>query len=514
MPRSVLLVLLGVLALPACKRPAPPHAPDVILVTVDTVRVDRFETASTPTLDGLAKRGVRFTEATTPLPRTTPALASLLTGLYAQHHGSREVGQPMTRGTSLATVLKDRGYRTVGVCSNPVSGRGQHVDQGFEVFVERRSMPSDLGAVVTKAALEQTAQVPKDAPMLLWVHYMDPHFFYEPPKAFQPGPEADGCRALVRRVKARRIASGHVYADLGGISSRVLDGCRALYDGEIASADHEVGRLLAGLKAQGRDVDHALVVFTSDHGENQGEGHLYYEHGPNLAEAVLRVPLILAGPGLPKGKTVGGLARLQDVAPTILDLLGVAPDRRPAADGTSLLPAIRGTGPAPSLAFAESASALHARYFPALSSGRAGSLHCLNGPRWSLCRDGAGPARLYDHQKDPDLRRDLSASAPEVKKALEAAATRWPAEEARERSVRTERFKLVATPRLEGGYALALYDLKADPGATVDVSAAHPAEKARLEAALDRWSSDLPGYVPPERTDEDLEDLRNLGYVQ
>jgi len=111
-----------------CSQPEPP--PDLVIVTVDTLRADRLgayghAAAQTPNVDALAARGVRFDQATTTFPRTTPALASLLTGLEPSRHGSREVGQPMTAGVSLAELLGARGYGTVAVSATRVASAKQ-----------------------------------------------------------------------------------------------------------------------------------------------------------------------------------------------------------------------------------------------------------------------------------------------------------------------------------------------------------------------------------------------------
>lgn len=484
------MILLFALACAADPRP------DILLVTVDTLRADRLgfmghAAARTPNLDALAARGRVFTQATTPIPRTTPALASLQTGLWPVHHGAREVGDPMTATATLASALSEAGWSTAGISAIRVAGPEQHLDRGFDAFQVRHDAPA---ADITALALEQIG----GGPTFLWVHYADPHFPYLP-----DDPAGGACRTLGEQAEAGTLQRHTLFADRDGRASAMLADCQALYDGEVAAVDAAVGALVAGMAARGRDT---LVVFSADHGENQGEDRLFYEHGPSLHDAALRVPLVVAGPGVVPGRD-DGVARLEDVAPTILDLAGVAPGAR---DGTSLAPRLRGgASGGPTVALVESGSALHVGLHGYLVSGRA-RRWCLNDARFAWCQLPKQGAALYDHVADPDLTTPISN--PEVAARLKAAAARWPPESARRLAARTDRFKLVASPALDGGYAWALYDL-ADPAELHDVAAAHPDVVAELRAAIEGWA-DRPLPRAAERSDAEIEALRSLGYVE
>jgi arylsulfatase A-like enzyme len=488
--------------------------PDVILVTVDTVRADRlgaygYPAARTPNIDRLAARGTLFTSATTPFPRTTPALASLLTGLWPHHHGSREVGEPMRHGTTLATLLAQRGYFTIALSATVVATPRQGLQPGFHLFEvhERARAP-----MLTERAVELARAVPRERPLFLWIHYFDPHFPYDPPL---PQTDRNGpCLSLLTDLDEAGYKIGHVYSNHANLAGAALEDCRRHYDLEIAFTDSSLGTLFTGLGSRFSD---AIVVFTSDHGEHFGEEGLFYEHGPRVHEAVLRVPLIVAGPGLAQGQTFDGVARLEDVMPTVLDLTGTeAPPGMPL-DGLSLAGAVRPrrepeTGGA-AFAFAESGSALQVTMFNLLRSGRADSFHCLNGERFSLCGEPGQPGQLYDHVADPFLSAPADDVPAQVRRRLVEAAPRWRPEHARSRSVRTPRFKLVEQPSLEG-YVRRLYDLAADPGQTEEVSAAHPEVAARLGEELTRWSRGLDRRQPVVRDEEDVEALRTLGYIE
>ncbi len=157
--------------------------PDIVLITVDTLRADHlgcygYEAAQTPIVDGLAKKGMIFLQAMTPLPRTTPALASVLSGLEPHHHGSREVSQAISSIPLLPELLAQQGYITLGLTANSVAGPRQGLDRGFDRFrIEHTASAEE----VNLAALEMLREFPRDVPKFLWVHYFDPHRPYLPP---------------------------------------------------------------------------------------------------------------------------------------------------------------------------------------------------------------------------------------------------------------------------------------------------------------------------------------------
>lgn len=493
---------------------------DVILVTVDTLRADRvgaygYAGAETPAMDGLAERGVVFTRAMTPMPRTTPGLASLLTGLLPHRHGSREVGRPVDGTvTLLSELLAERGYHAVAVSANGAAGPVQGLDRGFERFVAMEELSSQLAGTVTDRALELVTEAPEGVPLLLWVHYIDPHAPYEPPAPWGERPAGKGCRELARRAETQGWEGGHLFSDREGASSAALESCSAMYDAEVAYTDHELGRLLEGVEAA-RGLGGTLVVLTADHGENLGEQGLYYQHGPSLHEASLRVPLILAGPGVPEGETEEALVGLEDVMPMVLGRLGLeVPEGLDGEDawGHRGLGALWG---APEeLVYAEAGSALMEHNSLYVYSGRAGGFHCFNGPRFSLCGSRQEGLGLYDRERDPDLEVDVSERFPDARARLMGAVMRWAPEEVRERAVRDPRFKLVERPRLEGGYRRVLVDLEADPAETTNVAGEHPDVVRRLGPLLDAFGEKLPIHAPPERSSEELEALEALGYLR
>lgn len=275
---------------------------NLLLVTLDTTRADRLgcyghEGARTPALDGLAARGLRFTEAVTPVPMTLPAHTSLMTGLDPPQHGVRGNGDfRLGEGIpTLAERLAAGGYRTAAFVSSFVLDPRFGLDRGFATYDARLEatraaafgQQNERGAAATTdAALAWLGGREEAAPFFLWVHYFDPHDPYAPPEPF------------------------------------ASDFREHPYDGEIAYVDAQVARLLAALAASGDDR-RTLIVAAGDHGESLGEhGELY--HSRTLYEEAVRVPLLVAAPGLvaPGGVVDGAVVSLVDVAPTVLALLG------------------------------------------------------------------------------------------------------------------------------------------------------------------------------------------------
>jgi choline-sulfatase len=303
--RTVSLLLAALVAASAAAAAAPPN---VVLVTLDTTRADHLGAygwphARTPNLDALAQRGTRFERCDTAAPITLPSHATILTGLYPPRHGVRD-NSTFTLADRFETVtesLAGAGFDTAAVVSAVVLGRRHGLAQGF------RTYDDDLGpghAGATRVG-ERPAGATTDAalaalrglrpPYFLWVHYFDPHEEYAP-----PSPWPDGA-----------------------------SGPHRLYDAELAYLDHELGRLLAALS---RDT---VVAVVGDHGEMLGD-HGEISHGLLLGPGARRVPLLLAGPGVPAGATEPCLTRTADVAPTLLQVAGLRP---PAGiDGRSLLP--------------------------------------------------------------------------------------------------------------------------------------------------------------------------------
>src|SRR5438105_12289675 len=343
-------------------------SPDVVLVTIDTLRADHvgcygYERIQTPALDSLATGGFRFTQAFTPSPITNTSHATILTGLLPSSHGVTDFAVPLAAThPTLAELLKKKGYRTaafVGAVILDSKSLAPGFDRGFDFYDNfPQHSPSNLrwgrverrGMDVVHRAQTWLAAHPA-GPHFVWVHLYDPHDPYEAPAPYSL-----------------------IYKDRP-------------YDGEIAYADSALATFVAYIKKQGW-YENSLVVVVGDHGEGLGEHH-ENTHGIFLYDSTTHVPLIVKLPaGQGAGKVMDEQVRTTDIVPTILELLGIP---APAdLDGTSLKLAIPGSEPTSRIAFGETDYPLRFGWAP-LRSVRSEGFKFIEAPR----------PELYDLSSDP-----------------------------------------------------------------------------------------------------------------
>lgn len=434
-----------------------PPRRSLVLITLDTTRADHlgaygWKAARTPNLDALAARGTRFVRCDTAAPVTLPSHATILTGLYPPRTGVRDNGTFVLadRVETVAERLAAQGYDTAAVVSAIVLARRHGLNQGFRLYdddlgagyaagtevAERQAEPTTAAALAAAARLKP--------PFFLWVHYYDPHEEYRPPTRF----------------------------------GAAVSGPTRLYDAEIASMDEQIGVLLAKLP---RDLD---VVVVGDHGEMLGE-HGELHHGLLLNRAARRVPLILAGPGVPAGRTEECLVRTADVAPTLLALAGVA--RPPGLDGASLLP-LPGKA-CGRTSYSESFLPFFAyKWYPlrSLSTDRFFYLH-------------APKSSLYQIPSDPDEKTDIGAEQPgalglwekRLRDQLKAAGETLDSEVRPENVLSEEQRRQLASLGYLGGSGGAVRPDLPDPRAMADIAdalhdAAAGVQQGKCKEALPR----------------------------
>lgn len=353
--------------LPTCSKPPP--RPNVLLVTIDTLRADRVGArdvpgarVTMPHLDAFARDALRFTHAETPRAKTTPAVVSLMTGLYPHAHGSRELLMPCDPKLPLfAERLRAAGYSTAAIIGNYVlTDRLAGLARGFDAWTEELpqtkgvppdNVPERTAHSLTNGALVALGLAPRNVeeapptqpfvdaekPWFLWLHYMDPHGLYDPPEeqrvfhSEKPEwiPEARGAQDPKTTLHPRWIAEYNVPKDARDASGRIdAAAVRDLYDGEAHYVDAELGRLFDALRTRGL-LENTIVVVTADHGESLGEQDYWFEHGRNVSEATCRVPLVVRFPesmsSRPAPAVRDGDVSLVDLAPTLLDVLELPP---------------------------------------------------------------------------------------------------------------------------------------------------------------------------------------------
>ena len=369
------MYLLGSAAVAA--PPAHKLSPNVILITIDTVRADHIgcygaKQVQTPTTDALAHDGILFEHAISQVPLTWPSHAVILTGTYPFQNGVQDfTGQPLARQfRSVAQAFKQHGYATGAVVSAFVLDRSWGLARGFDFYDDAFSpeefQKRDLGLVDRKAGESVTHAINwlKQAthrPFFFWLHLYDPHSPYDPPEPYHTQ-----------------------YRD-------------HLYDGEIAYADHELGRLIAWLKSN-HLYERTMIVLLSDHGESLGD-HGEKEHGFFVYNSTVHVPLIVKPPAGSRFRP-GRIARPVEtvaVAPTLLAAAGIKDAVEKQFNSRGLLGAAAGKEDA---AYSET-------FYPLNSFGWS-PLHALETARYHYV-DAPQP-ELYDLSADPEEKNNLVAS--------------------------------------------------------------------------------------------------------
>jgi arylsulfatase A-like enzyme len=411
-PRAVVVALL-VLALAGC-RAAPPSAPAdrVVLISIDTLRADHlgaygYPRPTSPKLDAFAAGGVIFTDVTSPSPWTLPAHASLFTGLYPGRHGlaSSSAKLPATV-TTLAQHLAARGFQTAGVVNSNYLSQVFGLERGFQRFrhVQESVAQREPGREITEQAIAW-AEAMRGQRAFLFVHYYDVHSDYRSLPEYERqfvGSYAGSVNGTTAQLlDARRRGIRFDEADVG----HLVD----LYDAGIRQMDDELARLLAALGDDGR----TLVIVTSDHGEEFLE-HGGVLHGRTQYQELVRVPLIVRGPGVPSGVRVERTVSLVDVMPTILAAVG---EPVPAGlDGSDLAPSWRGAGGELDARYL-SCEADHNNAEPDVMRAVRHRRHTLHVDRLS------GKVALFDLGSDPHEQKDVAgahgAIATELREQLE-----------------------------------------------------------------------------------------------
>jgi arylsulfatase A-like enzyme len=390
---------------------APDTPRTVVLVVVDTLRADRlsaygFEDHETPNMDRIGASGIRFAEAHSASPWTRPSMGAMVTSRLPTELGlveappeagdrqfeARERRDQLRNGIpegvpTLAELMRARGYRTAAFIDQPALHMSRTFRRGFDqIFYPRGRGDIDRIRATSRArqqwseirhayendralisVLDGWLQSNGPGPAFVWLHLLTPHRPYNPPAEFETEPNHELPKHLAQR---------------------------ALYDAEVRATDKLIGELHQALDRH-LDPAQTLIVFTSDHGEEFLE-HGELEHGHSLHREVVHVPLMISGPGLPRGWVVDARVRTVDVLPTILELCEVSPPGAEGLAGESLLRMLDGDGAARE-SFTEAML-----YGPTERSLAVGDYRLI-------VDEQSGSARLYDLQNDPFEQTDIGA---------------------------------------------------------------------------------------------------------
>jgi arylsulfatase A-like enzyme len=458
------------LTLAACSDSLSSKPPNVVLIVFDALRPDHtgalgYERPTTPNLDRLAEHAVLFESAVPSAAFTLPSMATIFTSLNPVKHGVRRHLDPYgiedrldSRFTTLAELLRERGYATAAVVSNSLFVMDTGFEQGFDLFdpSERR----DAGPT-TDAALKWLHERGDDRPYFLWVHYIDPHWPYNAPPGFKrpfTPPDEGEYESLLRGFKQGRVDADRIYFE-NRLSEAGLKRGIAEYDNEIAYMDLHLGRLLDRV-----DREDTLIAAVSDHGESMGEHGLFFAHSFYLYNAVQKAVMVIKPPGWKGRARVSQTVRLLDLLPTLLGLAGI--DGPKGMEGVDLSPLWEDPG----------------------------------GEPWNLPVYAESEPRYYtpeDGFRYPARKRAY----------LEGNMGKW-------RMMQSGGYKLILIP----GEGCELYDVEADPGETENLFEARPDTAASLGRKLgevlkdDRFDAAQAKRVPLEQDEKALRLLKELGY--
>ncbi len=416
----------ALLALPSChpaeeppgKRAAAARRPNIVLVTIDTLRADHlscygYPRPTTPFIDSIARRGLLYSNAYSTCSWTAPSMASLFTGLYPREHGvlhgkveTRDIVNQEALSSSLAVLpeaLKQAGYRTFGVFANGHVSKELGFSRGFDHF---ENMWFDKSPAPNEAAFKLRKQLEASRPFFFWIHYFDPHapYFGRRPWIVQYAADLPACREWMGiPMKQLRFMVEEIAGDPGAQRALV-----DLYDSEISYCDRQVQELFERLPLESNSV----IAITSDHGEEFFD-HRGLGHGDTLFEEVVRVPLIVKRPGSEDGAVISRPVSNKDLGATLLAAAGIK--TKDAMPGENLFGA------------AVAATARAAPVF--LELDRGWNMKGIRRGRWKLICRGKSLAKakcqLYDLRADPQEANPVDAARPERRQALYDELAAW-----------------------------------------------------------------------------------------
>lgn len=418
-----------------------PTGRTIVLVSLDSVRADTLDfSADFPHLNELSRTATRFDQAIAASSWTLPTHATMFTGAPPQLHGVEFDDLAIDPAwPTLPQVLKDAGWSTFGWYTGWYTAGDFGFARGFDAYQNGMTggklIEAQLKAHLERGNLEKAQEVlagrevmghrditspnvmngveallatrKSDEDLFLFTHLFDPHYDYVPPAPFDArfDPDYAGSMTGADFYQNRAIYDADKHPPRQ-ISDRDLEHIEALYRGEIAFVDEQLGRLFAALEEAGR-LDGALIIVTADHGEE------FFEHGGrghrnSLHDEVLRVPLLVRDPRHPAPEIVTTQVGQTDIMPTILGFAGAPVP--PSVTGQDLAPALRGEA-LPELPVLSSLMQHHALYGYLF-------LESLRTSRTKLVRTMSMPTlgelklvdwNLYNLDADPGEQRDLRA---------------------------------------------------------------------------------------------------------
>jgi arylsulfatase len=379
----------------------------VLLITIDTLRADHlgvygYTRNTSRHIDALAREATVFDYAYTYWPKTRGSFVAMLTGRRDAQTGYDKAHPSLLDfNPTLASVLQGAGYETAAIVDNANVAAAHGYAKGFgryrETWQEKPlATEMDRTRAITDGGIRFLRETARDRPFLLWLHYVNPHAPYTPPAPWDTAFLDEEARVGARLPVVPGFHGG-IPKQWAVAGQDRLGFYVSQYDGEIAAADEQVGLVVAALR-EARRFDDTVVVVTSDHGESLGEHGYYFDHGENLFDPSLRIPLIVSAPGARRGARSEALVSTLDLVPTLLDAVKVS--YPPDLAGRSMLGAVTGAAAGWDRVFARNDRNLTAAF----------------DRRYKVVATPGGKdvrLALFDREQDPGETRDLARAQPE-----------------------------------------------------------------------------------------------------
>ncbi|MFT7487212.1 MAG: arylsulfatase A-like enzyme [Candidatus Paceibacteria bacterium] len=415
-----------------------PEAPSIVLIVQDTLRADRcstygYERVTTPALSKLAERGIMFSEAHSAASWTWPSTASILTGMLPDSHGVTDDSSCylVSKNETLAEVLQQRGYTTGAFACNPLISEEKNFNQGFEYFSQTGHKFIKTPQIIEP--IEEWLTQNGHMRFFLYLHLVDPHMPHVPSaedekRLANAVPDGFGTEQEVhKRYKGKALKGGGL--DESGklqpaeFPAGHIEYMSSMYDASVATGDQYLAEIMRILEELGLD-ENTVVAFTSDHGEAWME-HGGLTHGQSIHRELVAVPLVMAGPGLPKGVVCETPLSNRHIASTLATIGGAELSR--VADSV-LLTDVQ-TIPARPVFFSTTHGTWNQRQGRQPIYGvREGKwvLHFApQGGDYGVSRTQSpaeGMFRLYDTSVDLEEHNDVSKEFPEIAERLKGVA--------------------------------------------------------------------------------------------
>ena len=430
------IILLGLLiiynvSILSYKRSNLPTGPNIILISLDTVRADHLSSYgnprnTSPNIDKLAGKGVLFENAYSQAPWTLPAMATVHTSLYPTEHGAIKGYLAIKKElNTLAEYMKNNNYKTMAITTHSLIDSNHGFAQGFDIFDERnhRGVYDSSSERITQKAIKLISGN-KDSKFFLWVHYFDPHSAYIDHEEYSYGQKPRG--NLPETLKDSTLNKRKDKLKPEDVQY-VVD----IYDEEISHTDKSIGELIGALDTQ-RLKEDTVIILTADHGEELLD-RTRFGHGRNTYDELIHVPLIMYNP-LEKelsGIRVEQSVETRDISKTIVEICGI-PNRY--FGGENLFDVVRDKGDTQTyFVFSEGSSI----------SSKGTIKHAVIWGGWKLIRNlKEGTLELYDLENDPGEKNNLIDSKDPDTEVLKEKLTAGLSEFKKERLGELEKVKL------------------------------------------------------------------------